>query len=119
LKRQNLSVHTVIELFNEMHQLSHSFSSKLCANYFQESNMTKILIADLFADTDSALTELSENELQVSGGGGHGYGGGYGKGGSGGKGKGGSGGKGKGGSGGKGKGGSGKGGYGGHGCYHH
>jgi hypothetical protein len=118
LKRQNLSVHTGIESFNEMHQLSHSFLSKLCANYFQESNMTKILIADLFADTDSALTELSENELQVSGGGGHGHGGGYGGGSkrkSGGKKR---GSKGKGG-GSKRKSGGSRGGYGGHGCYHH
>jgi hypothetical protein len=37
--------------------------------------MAKILIADLFADTDSFLTELSGTDLQVAGGGGHGYGG--------------------------------------------
>jgi hypothetical protein len=60
-----------------MHHLSGSIEVNLVQN-FQEANMANILIADLFADTDSFLTELSGTDLQVAGGGGHGHGGGYG-----------------------------------------
>jgi hypothetical protein len=63
-----------------MHLLNGSFEVNLVQN-FQEANMANILITDLFADTDSFLTELSGTDLQVTGGGGHGHGG-YGKGGS-------------------------------------
>jgi hypothetical protein len=42
--------------------------------------VANIVISDLFADTDSFLTELSGTDLQVAGGGGHK--GGYGRGGS-------------------------------------
>jgi hypothetical protein len=45
-----------------------SSSNNFCI-HFQEIKMSKILISDLFAETDSFLTELSDNELQVSGGG--------------------------------------------------
>jgi hypothetical protein len=57
-----------------MHLLNGSFEVNLVQN-FQEANMANILITDLFADTDSFLTELSGTDLQVTGGGGHGHGG--------------------------------------------